>query len=46
MANVYKKTTHNQIQNRLIEKVNQSTSNSMNSIILNFINYFKIKHLN
>jgi hypothetical protein len=46
MANVYKKTSLTEIQNRIVQKVDNNTKNSISNIILNFVNYFKIKHLN
>lgn len=46
MANVYKKTTFKEIQNRSIVKLNETDSNSITNILLNFANYFKTKHLN
>jgi hypothetical protein len=45
MANVYKKTSFKQIQNRNIQKVNETDNNSVRNILLNFVNYFKLKHL-
>jgi hypothetical protein len=45
MANVYKKTTFKEIQNRSIVKLNETDSNSVKNVLLNFVNYFKIKHL-
>ena len=45
MVQVYKKTTIKEIENRAIQKVDDTTKNSVNNIILNFVNYFKIKHL-
>ena len=45
MANVYKKTTFNEIQNRSIVKLNETDSNSVKNVLLNFVNYFKLKHL-
>jgi hypothetical protein len=45
MANVYKKTTFKEIQNRNIQKVNETDNNSVRNILLNFVNYFKSKHL-
>ena len=45
MANVYKKTSFKEIQNRNIQKVNETDNNSVRNILLNFVNYFKLKHL-
>lgn len=45
MANVYKKTTYKEIQNRKIEKVDIETKNSVNLIISKFVDYFKLKHI-
>jgi hypothetical protein len=45
MANVYKKTSFKQIQNRNIQKVNETDNSSVRNILLNFVNYFKLKHL-
>lgn len=45
MVQVYKKTTIQEIENRTIQKVDATTQSSINNIISNFVNYFKIKHL-
>jgi hypothetical protein len=46
MANVYKKTSFKAIQNRNIQTVNENDRNSVSNILVNFVNYFKSKHLN
>jgi|LakMenEpi03Aug12_release.lakeMendotaPanAssembly.Ray.scaffolds.fasta_scaffold3359301_2 hypothetical protein len=45
MANIYKKISYKDLQNRNVQKLNESDIISTRSIILNFVNYFKTKHL-
>jgi hypothetical protein len=45
MATVYKKISYKDLQNRNVQKLNESDIISTRSIILNFVNYFKTKHL-
>jgi len=45
MATVYKKTSKSEINNRDIKKVDASTKSQIDSVISNFVTYFKAKHL-
>lgn len=45
MATVYKKTTFKEIQNRNVQKVDETTKNEISNTISNFVTYFKAKHL-
>lgn len=44
-ATVYRKTTYKELQNRNIERCDDSTSSSINNIITSFVTHFKSKHL-
>jgi hypothetical protein len=45
MATIYRKISYKDLQKRNVQKLNESDSISTRSIILNFVNYFKTKHL-
>jgi hypothetical protein len=44
-ATVYKKTTYNEVQNRTIQKCDDTTSSLINNTLFSFVTYFKAKHL-
>lgn len=43
--NVYKKISKNDLDNRNIQPLDNSTKEAVRNTILNFKNYFKLKHL-
>lgn len=45
MATVYKKFNWDRLQNRQIVKVDSTTKSEADTIVNNFVTYFKSKHL-
>lgn len=45
MPKIYKKTTKQELDNRPIVQLSEQDKNKAQTIITNFVNYFKTKHL-